>query len=365
VRFELLVDAEEFWPRFKDDIREARRKAYIQTFSFEGDRVGTSLARALERSPATDRRLLVDAYSLLYHSDRIIPGPAWIDRSLRREVMLTHRWVERLRRGGTGVRFSNPLGPSPVNLLRRNHKKIAVFDDRIAYVGGINFSDHNFAWHDMMLRVESEDLTRTLQDDFRATWNGEPAAFDREVGPFRVLSLNGKGNAQRLEPLIDAIRQAETSIDVSSAYISYPFTKLLAEAVERGVAVRVLTPEENNKANLARHILEAGRRHGFEVLRYAGGMSHMKAMVIDDELLVAGSSNFDFMSYHILEELVVMIRDERIMSEFKRRVWEPDLRGARSMVPRSSTSNRLGHAAVRLGAAIASSVALPQREAGV
>jgi len=364
VNIELLVDAAEFWPRLQDDLRDAQHRAYIQTFTFEGDRVGTALARALERSPAADRRLLVDAYSLLYHSDRLIPGPAWFDRGLRREVMLTHRWVKRLRQGGTSVQFSNPLGPSPLNLLRRNHKKIAVFDDRIAYLGGINFSDHNFAWHDMMLRVESEDLARLLTQDFVSTWDRKPLSMDRQVGPFRVLGLNGRGNRARLKPIFDAIRSATATIDVSSAYISYPFTITLAQAILRGVRVRVLTPEKNNKSNLARHILEASRRHGFEVLRYAGGMSHMKAMVIDDEMLIAGSSNFDFMSYHILEELVVMTRDAQIMSEFKERVWNPDFRSARTMVPRSSPGTRLGHAAVRIGAAIASGMALPQGESG-
>ncbi len=55
---------------------------------------------------------------------------------------------------GVGVRFGNPLGPSPSNVVRRNHNKTAVFDDPIAYPGGINFSGHNFARHDMMFGVE-------------------------------------------------------------------------------------------------------------------------------------------------------------------------------------------------------------------
>ena len=91
MKIELLVDSGEFWNRLTEDLAGARHNAYIQTFSFEGDRVGSALGRALERCPATDRRLLVDGYSLLYHNDRIIPGPAWLDRSFRREVMLTHR----------------------------------------------------------------------------------------------------------------------------------------------------------------------------------------------------------------------------------------------------------------------------------
>jgi cardiolipin synthase len=349
---ELLVDAPEFWSRLKDDLRRAERSAYIQTFTFEGDRVGVALGRALHDCPAADRRLLVDRYSLLYHSDRIVPGPAWLERSFRREVMLTHRWVERLREAGVGVRFSNPLGPVPTKLVRRNHKKIAVFDGRIAYLGGINFSEHNFAWHDLMFRVESEDLAKVLAEDFLASWEARPFARSVDVGPLRIISLNGNGNPEQMRPILDAVNAATHSIDVVSAYLSTPFTDHLAAARSRGVRVRVLTPAQNNKGNLARHILEVARRSDFEVYR-GEGMSHMKAMVIDDELLVVGSSNFDFMSYHVLEEIVVMTRDRDMLAAFVGRAWEPDLAAARRATPLSSRGTRLGDAAVRLGASLA------------
>ena len=358
MKIELLLDAEEFWARMCDDLSAAEWKAYIQTFTFEGDRVGVALGRALRRARAADRRLLIDRYSLLYHSDRVIPGPAWLDRSFRREVFLTRRWVTRLRAEGVGVRFSNPLGPSPARLVRRNHKKIAVFDGRVAYIGGINFSDHNFAWHDMMFRVESEDLAGVLDEDFLATWSGRPRALDHEVGPLRVISLNGRSNERGIRPVLDVVAGARRSIDVVSAYLSHPFTTHLARARARGVRVRVLTPSANNKANLARHILEEASRSGFEVYRYPGGMSHMKAMLVDGEVLIAGSSNFDFMSYHVLEELVVITRDAGMIDDFTTRVWRADVAGLRPMSVRSSVGTRLGDAAVRVGAAIAGTLAL-------
>lgn len=360
MKIELLVGSEEFWARMKDDLAAARDSAYIQTFSFEGDRVGTRLARAMERATATDRRLLVDSYSLIYHSDRVIPGPAWLDRELRVEVLRTHRWIRRLRNGGVGVRFGNPLGPSPVRLIRRSHKKVAVFDDRVVYLGGINFSDHNFAWHDMMLRVESPELASLVADDHRASWEGRPVSFDRAVGPLRLISLNGRGNGRGLQPLVDAIDGATRSVDVVSAYLSHPFTHYLARASKRGVRVRILMPGRNNKSNLARHILERSFHGGFEVMRYPGGMSHMKAMTIDGELLVVGSSNFDFMSFHILEEHVVMTRDADLLDAFVERVWNPDTERACRDPVRSSIGTRLVDLAVRLGATLAANLALPR-----
>jgi len=360
MRIELLVDSDEFWTRFQDDLSAARDTAYVQTFSFEGDRVGSALGRRLEACGARDRRLLVDSYSLLYHNDRLIQGLAWAERAFRREVFSTHRWVRRLRARGVGIRFGNPLGPSPVNLLRRSHKKLAVFDGRVAYLGGINFCEHNFAWHDMMLRVEDRMLALHLEADFRASWDGRPTATDVRSGPLRVVSLNGRGNPRGFAPLLGALEGVLRSVDIVSAYLSPPFTDVLGRAAERGVRVRLLTPARNNKPNLARHALSAARRHAFQVMRYPGRMNHMKAMVLDDELLVAGSSNFDFMSYHILEELFVLTRDRDVLDAFRRRVWNVDTSCARAVVHAPSLGTRLGHGAVVLGSILARSLALPQ-----
>ena len=117
-------------------------------------------------------------------------------------------------------------------------------------------SDHNFAWHDMMLRVESDELAHLLGLDFAGSWSGRPVAWDAEVEDLRVISASGHRNRHAFAPVVDAIRSAESSIDVVSAYVSHPFTRYLADAASRGVHVRVLTPAENNKSNLARHIIE-------------------------------------------------------------------------------------------------------------
>ena len=86
-------------------------------------------------------------------------------------------------------------------------------------------------------------------------------------------------------------------------------------------------------------------------------MSHLKAMVIDEELLVAGSTNFDFMSYNILEEFILMTRDTSAVASFVDRVWDPDLAAARRVRSRSSIGTRGGHTAVRIGAALAYALA--------
>ncbi len=54
-------------------------------------------------------------------------------------------------------------------------------------------------------------------------------------------------------------------------------------------------------------------------------MSHLKAMLIDDTYLIAGSSNFDYLSYRLYQEIVGIFTDARVIKEFRERVMLPDL----------------------------------------
>jgi phosphatidylserine/phosphatidylglycerophosphate/cardiolipin synthase-like enzyme len=85
----------------------------------------------------------------------------------------------------------------------------------------------------------------------------------------------------------------------------------------------------------------------------------MKAMMIDEELLIAGSSNFDSMGYHILEELFLMTRERGVVDAFKRRVWDPDAESSEAVAPSSTWLTRLGHRSIRIGSALAQVFALP------
>ncbi|MDH3272286.1 MAG: phosphatidylserine/phosphatidylglycerophosphate/cardiolipin synthase family protein [Gemmatimonadota bacterium] len=324
MKIELLVDSAEFWARLQDDVRRCRQRVYLQTMSFEGDRVGVALGEALESCGANDRRLLVDSYSLLFHNDRLIPGPAWLSPAFRAEFRSTLSWISRLRRSGVGVRLANPLKPRLTQLLKRNHKKLVVVDDRVSYIGGINFCEHNFDWHDAMLRIESPELAEHLSTDFLSSWQGTPKRSDQTLGHLRVLSLNGERNPEGFAPVLEAVEAALDRIDVVSPYLSPPFTDHLAEAARRGVRVRVLTPRRNNKVHLAAFIQEATRRHGFRLHHYPHRMNHTKAMIIDERTLVVGSTNFDTVSYYLMDELFVMTDDPALVQRFRQRIWDPD-----------------------------------------
>ena len=99
----------------------------------------------------------------------------------------------------------------------------------------------------------------------------------------------------------------------------------LIEAKKRGVKVVLITPDKNNSRTIKDYLEWECERHGIDILWYPNRMLHLKALLIDDELLVTGSSNFDYFSYYLLEEVIVVFKEKYIIESFKNEVLKPDL----------------------------------------
>ncbi|HUF70307.1 MAG TPA: phosphatidylserine/phosphatidylglycerophosphate/cardiolipin synthase family protein [Longimicrobiales bacterium] len=321
----LLVDSGEFCDALATDIAEAAESVLTQVMSFEGDTAGTFLANLLIRSACSDRRLLIDCYSRHIMSCRVLRAPlAALDDSLRNEVHATEATQRGLRRAGVQVRFGSPAGRLLHRLPARNHKKSIVIDKRVAYIGGINFTDHNFAWHDLMLRIDDPAAAVFLHEDLERTWNGEPALEWRHFDELSIGTIDGRDNARGFEPVFDLIASAREDVLVQSPFLTFPFTDSLRDAARRGVRVTVMAPGPATTGTFGRYIAWESQRSRFR-LRRLPGMTHMKAMLVDGRSLVLGSSNFDYLSYRRHQEIVAIVTDPQTIADFNRRVVATDL----------------------------------------
>ena len=331
MRVEVLVNFKEFWPRLRQDIAAAKQSVWIQTFAFEGDSVGQELAETLLESNAPDKKILADSFTRIVLSDRFRYWPSSLfDAALKSEARDTDDMRSRLEAAGVAIRFTNPYGGSPRKLLSRNHKKLIVIDDRAAYIGGINFSEHNAVWHDMMLRISDANAVTFLRNDFQSTWKNQDQSARKEFDDIELLAADGRHNGFAFARVMNLIDDARSSIFVESPYVTFPFYERLRAATRRGVAVTILTPELNNWRFFANYARLESARSGID-LRLFRGMSHLKAMLIDDESLVCGSSNFDYLSYRIHQELIAVITIPDVITDFRARVMMPDLMNARSV----------------------------------
>ena len=322
---ELLVNFDEFWTRLRADICAAKASVFIQTFALEGDSIGKQLADSLRASPAKDKRILADSFTRIVLSDRLRYAPANLfDQGLKNEARETELMRAELEAAGVTIKFTNPYGPSPRKLLSRNHKKLIVIDSRTAYIGGINFSEHNAAWHDMMFRIDDIHAVAFLCEDYVSTWEGRERLSHRKGADVELLALDGGDNRRAFQRVLELIDGAQDRIFVESPYITFPFYERLRAAATRGVDVNVVTPEQNNWRLFRNYARLESARSGID-LRFYRGMSHLKAMLIDDDYLIAGSSNFDYLSYRLYQEIIAIFTDRHLIDDFRRRVLVPDL----------------------------------------
>jgi cardiolipin synthase A/B len=321
----VLVDSGAFWSAMAADLAAARDHAYVQAMTFEADSVGRVVAAGIMDCGAADRRVLIDEFSKHKVSDRFVHAPGNRgDAALRREHADTLRFPEEFAVRGVACRFTNPAGFLLHRFPARNHKKLVVIDDRIVYVGGINFSDHNFSWHDMMLRFEDAALASFLKEDFLSTWEGRNQSRVEQVGDVTLCLCDGRRNETTFAPVIEAIGRARRSIFIESTYLTFPLFSHLRAAVGRGVHVRLITSEVNNFRDLQHYVPWEAARSGVELRLYPGRLTHLKAMLIDDEVLIAGTCNFEFLSHQLYQEIVFLSPARGLIEEFRTKVVEPD-----------------------------------------
>ena len=288
--------------------------------TFEGDAAGKWLIELMKQSPAKEKRLLVDSYSKVVINDHFVKSLKYLkDETFRNEVTETRLLIKEAQDAGIKVQFTNPVGLIGQRYPLRNHKKMVLIDEEISFLGGINFSDHNFAWHDMMVKLTDRELGKILTGDFMNTWNGVNQSETWQTSRGQLYLFNGSNSTVLYETFFEHLRKANDSIKVISPYISEPLLKVLRSVAKHGVEITVISPQENNKSIFKNIILSEREKGYFKLMEYPG-MSHMKAILIDGKKLIFGSSNYDLVSYFFEQEVVFLSEDQSLVHEFEKKV---------------------------------------------
>lgn len=356
---EFLVDGPAFFPAFYRDIAAARRSIDVQFYIFDNDTVARDVANRLRRkSRDVPVRVLFDPIGSEAASS-VTPPPATPQFKSLPDLVSHLAGGEQLQ-----VRLtSNPLSVS-------DHTKLAVFDGRAAYLGGMNIgAEYRYHWHDLMVRVEGPivaDLARLFDahwedEDWRHQWGlrgwfekkrpPPPPATARPQAPLRMLLTDTlRDKREVLKATLAAIRCARERVWLENPYFAADeITTAALRAAERGVDVRIIFPgtpdnplmREVNLVEL-RGLLKAG----VKVYEYPG-MTHLKAAICDD-WATFGSANYDALSLYFNDELNLATADPAIVADLIRRVFEPDFRRsprldpAKTQTPRGPLTELLG-----------------------
>lgn len=300
-----LLQTAEFVAELERGLKEAERRVFIQLMTFDGDdaglRIADLLVDAAERG--VEVRLLVDCFVFRFVSDQ----PIGRKPEAREEAEATWAMYDRLRAAGIELTFTHPHGPLWLFSLARNHKKMVVIDDHL-YLGGVNVSDHNFSWHDFMVRVDVPETVAAAVDDFDHTRSGGRRSVNTEIIT----------NAE-LEKVFDGmVLEATESITLASPYaldVGLPRLMARSKAADKHVIIsgrnnflvyRAMTP-----------FLKWRLRRARTRISTYSNFSHSKFLLVDDRKLLIGSSNFGRHSFWCNQEIGLLITDTDFIQEFK------------------------------------------------
>ena len=343
-RLTLLQSGREYFPALETACDEARHEIHLETYIYEddaaGQRIGDALKRAARRGVAT--HLLVDGYG---------------------SKRLSVRFLEDLKAAGVKVLVFRPdIAPwrSPRQRLRRMHRKLAVIDARVAFVGGINVIDdmhtprHTPPRFDYAVRVEGPLLghiypaAKRLWTIVQLTQFG--GGWPDTDGPEPVIAIKGRQRAAFLvrdnllhrndieDAYLAAINAARSEILIASSYFfpGLSFRHALAEAAARGVRVILLLQARVEYRLLhyaTRALYGALLDAGIEIQEYHKSFLHAKVAVIDNRWATVGSSNIDPFSLLLAREANVLVDDEGFADELLTSLRAAMEGGARAVHP--------------------------------
>ena len=306
---QFLIGGEHFYASLESAIAKAERSIALQTYLFDNDDVARCVAdRLRRRSQDIEVRVMYDGLgTYLSHA---ATAPSFPENTIPIESMPRYLCKD-----------SNiQLRVIPNTWFSGNHVKSMIFDQRIAYIGGMNVGrEYRFEWHDMMIRLEGcavKHLVEDFQTEWKKSgWGGDFSAFkpesslpDQAPGPdeipvrfLRTLPIN----AQIYRAQLEAIRRARSYIFIENAYFADDrIIYELCRARKRGVDTRVILPAVVNHKIMEysnRIAINTFLENGVRVYLYPG-MSHIKAAIYDG-WICAGTANFDKLSLQINREL--------------------------------------------------------------
>jgi cardiolipin synthase len=224
---------------------------------------------------------------------------------------------------------SSPL-PGRTNL--RNHRKMVIADGERMWSGGRNLAAEYFIgdpalkhkktpWIDLSFDF-CGGLARQAQERFDQDWTFATQASRRDAPPSVVpapasdatgaqLIASGPDQADDTiySLLISSCFTAQTRIMAVSPYFVPDATLLMALtlAARRGIAVDLVLPCRSNHrlADMARHAALRDMSAAGARVWLIPKMIHAKAVIIDDELALAGSANLDERSLFLNYELMI------------------------------------------------------------
>lgn len=216
----------------------------------------------------------------------------------------------------------------------RQHRKLILIDNYIAYTGSMNLIDPYFfkknigigTWIDLMIRVEGPIVT-VLGSIFSCDWEIETGecifpsisnknflSWNKEDNYIIQAIASGPGFQKNMieEVLLTSIYSAKYRVIMTTPYFvpTDNLLKAICTAACRGLDVILIIPLCNDSILVhwaSRSFFDTLLKSGVKIYQFERGLLHTKSMLIDDNLSFIGTLNLDMRSLCLNFEITLVI----------------------------------------------------------
>ncbi|MGO4370739.1 cardiolipin synthase [Paenibacillus sp. MCAF20] len=329
---EIFTDGNRKFDALLHDIEGAQHHIHLVYYIVRDDELGRKLVKALavKAAEGVEVRFLYDHIG---------------------SSNLPRRFFSELRAAGgkEAAFFPSRIPYVNMKINYRNHRKLAIIDGAIGYIGGFNIGDeylglnaHFGEWRDTHLRVEGNAVLQ-MQAQFLMDWNLAASGkieLDKNYFPYREervghidMQLVASGPDTEYQQIKDAyikmIYAAKKTICLQTPYF-VPDESLMTAlkiAALSGVEVRIMLPRKRDHFFVywATHSylgeLLAG---GVKVFMYEKGFLHAKTLVIDGKIASVGTANLDIRSFKLNFEMNAFLYNTQTAAKLQR-IFEQDI----------------------------------------
>ena len=334
----VFTSGQECFDSMYEDLRAAKTSINMEFFIMKPDYIGLEIIKILteKAKEGVKIRLLLDAMGC---------------RRMRK------KHFEELRRAGGQVAFFFParIFKLDLKLNYRNHRKLLVIDNEIAYIGGLNAAKEYVGdskkfkgWRDTHLRIRGGSVF-DIDSRFIMDWNfanGQEIELNPADYPvytsldcaLQVVSSGPESAETEIKfAYLKLINSAKRSICIQSPYLvpDESIFEALKTAALSGLDVKIMVPPMPDHPfvywvtyqNLGTLI-----DYGVKAYIYEKGFLHSKTIVVDDEAASVGSANFDIRSFELNFECNVFAYDRELAITL-RKAFEEDIKNSRRLTP--------------------------------
>ncbi|MBC8201354.1 MAG: cardiolipin synthase [Planctomycetes bacterium] len=321
----LFGDSDKLIHALAVDIDKSTQHCHILSYIMLEDDAGKLIASALIRATARGVvcRLLLDG--------------------MGSKDFLNSKTCRDLREAGVRVVAALPANIFRALLVRidlRNHRKIAVIDNSIGYMGSNNIAEPSFApkpkfapWVDASVRLTGP-IVRELHAIFIQDWFmdsdedlveflSEPIVCSGKGFPAQLMATGPNSNNQALSQLLQtAFFAAQEELVITTPYFcpDDATESALLICAKRGVQTHLVIPARNDSrlvAAASRSSFSKLIHAGVQIHEFHGGLLHAKTLTIDRKVALIGSANLDRRSLELNFEVNMLVFDTDFASELR------------------------------------------------